>query len=173
MHWVVFFRAANAGRTMLRKGGSMGRERRIESKSQLTVLFLAYVTLAGAGCECVNPEAVNAWQPVDHQPYYSYWAGGLDFAVGLSGRWVHNDCPTTISVAPDGRSLIITDEFGRRSSAYMTGNRELVIPYSGIRGHVGCTTRHVVERHCMDWLFAFVVCPDTSLGDDQREYLSR
>jgi hypothetical protein len=129
----------------------MGREKRIELKSQLTLLLLGYITLVGAGCECVNPGAVDAREAMNHQPYYSYYAGASDFAVGLSGPWVYNDCRTNISIAPDGRTLIITDESGQRSSGYVAGNRELIVPAQAIRGHIGYGALHITWSNGTVW----------------------
>jgi hypothetical protein len=115
------------------------------------ILFLSCVTLAGAGCDCVNPGAVDAWQSIGHQPYYSYYAGASNSAAALGGPWVYNDCPTNISISSDGRTLIITDESGQRSSGYIAGNREIIIPAQAIRGHVGYGALHITWSNGTVW----------------------
>ena len=116
-----------------------------------TILLLGCVTLAAAGCDCVNPGAVDAWQSIGHQPYYSYYAGAPSLAAALDGPWVYNDCPTNISIAPDGRTLIITDQSGQRSSAYIATNREIIIPAHAIRGHVGYGALHITWSNGTVW----------------------
>ena len=64
-------------------------------------------------------------------------------SAGLSGPWFHDGRPTSINVALDGRNLIITNEFGYRSSGYIADHRELVIPSLGIRGHVSHGERRI------------------------------
>ena len=129
----------------------MVREKQIELKSQLTLLLLGSIILAGSGCCCVNPGAVDAWDSLGYHPYYAYYVGPSDLAVVLSGGWVYNDCFTSISVAPDGRTLIITDESGQRSSGYVAGNREIIVPVQAARGHVDCGAIHITWSNGKVW----------------------
>jgi hypothetical protein len=110
-------------------------------------LLLAFETLVGGGCCCLEPDASIAWQS-HTQPYY---VSASELAGTLTGPWVHNDCPTTISVAPDGRSLTIIDEFGHQNTGYIAGNRELIVPSSGIRGHVGYGALHITWSNGSIW----------------------
>jgi hypothetical protein len=120
---------------------------RAESRSQLTVLLLAFVVLAVGGCEYLNPEPNYLWKPVGHQ----YYAGGPDLAVRLGGYWYHNDRPASISVEPDGRHLSLTNEFGQRSSGYVDGNREIIISSLGARGHVGYGELYITWSNGTVW----------------------
>jgi hypothetical protein len=117
----------------------------------LAILLLGCVTFGGAGCQCVNPGAVDAWEAMNHQPYYSYYADRPDFAFAVSGPWAYNDCRTNISIAPDGRTLIITDESGQRNSGYVAGNREIIVPAQAIRGHIGYGALHITWSNGTVW----------------------
>ena len=129
----------------------MGREKQIELKSQLMLLLLGSIILAGSGCCCVNPGAVDAWETMNHQPYNSPYADASTFAAAPDGPWVYNDCRTNINIAPDGRTLLITDESGQRSSGYVAGNREIIVPAQAIRGHVGYGALHITWSNGTVW----------------------
>lgn len=128
----------------------------IEPKSQLTMLVLVSFALAVGGCETLEPS--NPGEPVARPSVLSpadidqpHNAGGPGFAVGLSGRWYHDDQPTSISVQPDGRNLTIINEQGRRSDGYATSPREIEIPSLRIKGHVSHEGRRISWTNGTEW----------------------
>ena len=78
-------------------------------------------------------------------------AGGA--AAYLDGRWYHDGKPTRILVAPDGRSITITNELGHSTDGYANGPHHLVIPSLGITGEVS----RVIRIVC-------VACPFGAIG---------
>ena len=83
--------------------------------------------------------AANARQPSDGS------------AAGLDGQWYHNGKPTRILVAPDGRSITITNEFGQSNDGYANGPRNLVIPSLGISGEVNKKGRRIRWTNGTEW----------------------
>src|SRR4029077_2232750 len=99
------------------KSKARAGEKCIEPKSQLTMLLLLFVALAGAGCETLESGPSGApsspWPAAaTGSPAYT---GGPGFAASLSGRWFHDGQTTSINVEADGRNLMIVDENGQRS----------------------------------------------------------
>jgi len=72
-------------------------------------------------------------------------------AAGLDGQWYHNGKPTRILVAPDGRSITITNEFGQSNDGYANGPRNLVIPSLGISGEVNKKGRRISWTNGTEW----------------------
>jgi hypothetical protein len=131
-------------------------EKRFELKSELTILLLLFVALAGAGCETLDsgpPGAVVApsspW-PAAATGHPAY-AGEPGFAAGLGGRWYHDDRPTSIDVAPDGRNVTVIDEVGRRTVGYATSPREFVIPSDRLQGHLSHDGRRISWTNGGEW----------------------
>lgn len=69
----------------------------------------------------------------------------------LEGRWLHDGRPTSISMMPDGRNLTIVNELGQRSNGYIT-DREVVIPSSGVKGHVSQGGRRISWSNGTEWI---------------------
>jgi hypothetical protein len=70
-----------------------------------SMLLLVSLALAIGGCEDLNLESSHPEEPVARPPFLSptdmgqpAYAGDPGFAVGLSGRWYHNDQSTSINV---------------------------------------------------------------------------
>ena len=112
------------------KSNARAGEKRIESKSNLTILLLLFVALALAGCEGMESGSSGAASPWPAAPTGRSASPGTQtgFASGLSGRWYHDDRPTSIDVASDGRNLTVIDEVGRRTDGYATSPGEFYIP---------------------------------------------
>src|SRR5262245_35150323 len=72
-------------------------------------------------------------------------------AAYLDGRWFHDGKPTRILVAPDGRSITITNELGQSSDGYANGPRNLVIPSLGITGEVNPKGRRIRWTNGTEW----------------------
>jgi hypothetical protein len=72
-------------------------------------------------------------------------------AAYLDGRWYHDGKPTRILVAPDGRSITITNEFGHNSDGYANGPHHLVIPSLGITGVVNGKGRRINWTNGTEW----------------------
>src|SRR5438445_3898605 len=72
-------------------------------------------------------------------------------AAGLDGRWYHDGAPTSILVAPDGRSITIVNEFGQSSDGYAAGPRNLAIPSLGITGKVSKDGRRISWTNGREW----------------------
>jgi len=72
-------------------------------------------------------------------------------AADLDGQWYHNGKPTRILVAPDGRSITITNEFGQSNDGYANGPRNLVIPSLGISGEVNKKRRRIRWTNGTEW----------------------
>ena len=138
------------------KRNARAGEKRIESKSKLTILLLLFVALAGAGCETLESGSPGAFgAPSSPRPAAaagsSTHAGGSGFAAGLSGQWFHDGKPTSINVDPDGRNLTIINENGQRSSGYANSPYELEIPSSQIKGRVGDGGRRISWNNGTTW----------------------
>jgi hypothetical protein len=113
----------------------------LERKSRLTTLLLISVALAVSGCESNPGLLANAVEPAA--------------AIGLSGRWFQDGKATSISVAPDGQHLTITNQYGQKLSGYVDNNHELVISSLGIRGlirgKVGHGRRRISWSNGVEW----------------------
>ena len=136
------------------KSSAPAGEKRIARKSELTLLLLLFVALAGAGCETLEsgpPGAVVA--PSSPWPAAatgsSTHAGGAGFASGLGGQWYHDGKPTSIRVDPDGRNLTITDENGRRTSGVANSPYEL--DFRGLKGSVSDGGRRISWNNGTTW----------------------
>lgn len=134
------------------KSNAPAAEKCIEPKSKLTILLLLFVALVGGGCEALESGPVAPSSPwpaaATGQPTY---AGDPGFAVGLDGRWYHDGNATSINVAPDGRTLTIINEQGRRSDGYATSPREIEIPSLRIRGHVSHSGQRISWTNGTEW----------------------
>jgi hypothetical protein len=122
-------------------------EKCIGPKSKLTILLVLSVALVGSGCETLDSGPTGAIVA----PSSSAYAGDSGFAVGLDGRWYHDGNATSINVAPDGRTLTIFNEQGRRSDGYATSPREIEIPSLGIRGHVSHSRQRISWTNGTEW----------------------
>ncbi|HKH20090.1 MAG TPA: hypothetical protein VKB53_04170 [Gammaproteobacteria bacterium] len=138
------------------KSNAPAGEKRIELKSELTILLLLFVALAGGGCDTLesgSPGAVGA--PSSPRPAAatgsSAYAGGSGFAAGLSGQWFHDGKPTSIKVDSDGRNLTIINENGQRSSGYANSPYELEIPSARLKGRVGDGGRRISWNNGTTW----------------------
>jgi hypothetical protein len=129
---------------------------RSSRKSELTILLLLFVALAGAGCETLESGSSGAvaapsspWPAAGTgSPAY---AGGPVFAASLSGRWFHDGQPTSINVEADGRNLMIITENGQRSSGVANSPYELEIPSLRIKGYVGHGGRRISWTNGTEW----------------------
>ena len=74
-----------------------------------------------------------------------------DSGVNLSGRWFRNGQATSIDVRPDGRSFIITNEWGLRSDGYMSGNGELKVTAWGVTGHLSKNGQRISWSNGTEW----------------------
>ena len=126
---------------------SQGRKENRGARLFFAMLASVCVTIVAAGCCCPQPDMHLTWQS-GTQPYYVS-ASGL--ALALVGPSVHNDCRTSISVGPDARSLIVTDDSGHENSGYIVANRELLIPSLGVKGHVGYGALHITWSDGSVW----------------------
>jgi hypothetical protein len=128
------------------------RQSRIEANLELPILLLFLVALAVAGCETLEsgpPGAVVA--PSSPWPVAASYGGETGFAAGLSGQWFHDGRPTSISVDPDGRNVMIINENGQRSSGYANSPYELEIPSLRIKGHVSHGGRRISWTNGTEW----------------------
>src|ERR1043166_2701407 len=74
-----------------------------------------------------------------------------DSGVNLSGRWFRNGQATSIDVRPDGRSFIITNEWGLRSDGYMSGNGELKGTAWAVTGHLSKNGQRISWSTGTEW----------------------
>ncbi len=139
------------------KSNPRAGEKRFEPKSELTMLLLLFVALAGAGCETLEsgpPGAVAApsspW-PAAPTGHSTSPASQTGFASGLSGRWYHDGRPTSIDVAPDGRNLTIIDEDGRRTSGVANSPYEFEVPMARLKGSVSDGGRRISWSNGGEW----------------------
>lgn len=128
-------------------------ETRIAAKSNLTILLLLFVALALAGCEGMESGSSGAASPWPAAPTGHSASPGTQtgFASGLSGRWYHDDRPTSIDVAPDGRNLTVIDEVGRRTDGYATSPGEFYIPRDNLRGRLSHDGRRISWSNNGEW----------------------
>src|SRR6476646_5257497 len=118
------------------KRNARAGEKRIESKSILTILLLLFVTLALAGCEGMesgSSGAASPW-PAAATGHATFPASQTGFASALNGQWYHDGKPTSIRVDPDGRNLTIIDENGFRTSGVANSPYEFDV--RGLKGSV-------------------------------------
>jgi hypothetical protein len=115
------------------KSNAPAGEKRFEPKSELTILLLLFVALAGAGCETLEsgpPGAVAApsspW-PAAATGSSAPPASQTGFASALNGQWYHDGKPTSIRVDPDGRHLTIIDENGFRTNGVANSPMNLTL----------------------------------------------
>lgn len=128
-------------------------ETRIAAKSNLPILPLLFVALALAGCEGMESGfsgAASPW-PAAATGHSTPPTSQTGFASALSGRWYHDDRPTSIDVAPDGRNLTVIDEVGRRTVGYATSPREFEIPQDRLRGHLSHDGRRIEWTNGGTW----------------------
>jgi hypothetical protein len=135
------------------KGNVRTGDTRVAAESNLTILLLLFVALALAGCEGMesgSPAAYSPWPaaPTGHSASPGTQTG---FASGLSGRWYHDDRPTSIDVAPDGRNLTVIDEVGRRTDGYATSPGEFYIPRDNLRGRLSHDGRRISWTNGGEW----------------------
>jgi hypothetical protein len=110
--------------------------------------FTARLKSAGVGapakwalviCTLIFVLAANARPP----------SGGS--AADLDGQWYHNGASTRIVVAPNGRNIIIVDEFRRSSAGYAADTRNLAIPSLGITGKISKDGRRISWTNGTEW----------------------
>ena len=137
------------------KSNTRGREKRIATKSNLTIPLFLFVALALAGCETMESASSGGFAapfspwlaaPTGHSVSVASQTG---FASGLSGQWYHDGKPTSIRVDPDGRNLTIIDENGRRSSGVANSPYEL--EFGGLKGSVGHGGRRISWNNGTTW----------------------
>jgi predicted small secreted protein len=138
----------------LKSNGRAG-EKRIEPKSELTILLLLFVALALAGCETLESGSSGAggapsspWPAAPTGQSASH-AGQTGFAASLSGQWYHDGKPTSIRVDPDGRNLTIIDENGRRTSGVANSPYEL--DFARLKGSVSDGGRRISWNNGTTW----------------------
>jgi hypothetical protein len=135
------------------KSNARAGEKSVGQKSELTMLLLLFVALAGAGCETLDSGSSGAapsssW-PAAPRGETASPATQAGFASGLSGQWYHDGRPTSIRVDPDGRNLTIIDENGRRTSGVANSPYELV--FGGLKGTVGHGGRRISWNNGTTW----------------------
>jgi len=137
------------------KRNACADEKRIEPKSELTILLVLFVALAGAGCETVEsgaPGAVVApsspWPAAPTGQSVSH-AGQTGFASALNGQWYHDGKPTSIRVDPDGRNLTIIDEHGFRTNGVANSPYEFDV--RGLKGSVDHGGRRISWSNGGTW----------------------
>jgi hypothetical protein len=127
-------------------------EKWIEPKSELTIVLLLLVTLAGAGCETLESgSSGGAVASSSSRPAAATGppAAGPGFAASLNGQWYHDGRPTSIRVDPDGRNLTIIDENGRRTSGVANSPYEL--DFRGLKGSVSDGGRRISWNNGTTW----------------------
>jgi hypothetical protein len=127
-------------------------EKWIEPKSELTIVLLLFITLAGAGCEALQSGSSGAAvASSSSRPAAATGspAAGAGFAASLSGQWYHDGRPTSIRVDPDGRNLTIIDENGRRTSGVANSPYEL--DFRGLKGSVSDGGRRISWNNGTTW----------------------
>lgn len=135
------------------KNNARANESPAAAKSNLTILLLLFVALALAGCEGMesgSPAAYSPW-PAAPTGHSTSPASQTGFASGLSGRWYHDDRPTSIDVAPDGRNVTVIDEVGRRTDGYVTSPGEFLIPRDNLRGRLSHDGRRISWSNNGEW----------------------
>jgi len=135
------------------KRNTLADEKRIERKSELTILLLAFVAVALAGCETVesgSSGAASPW-PAAATGHSASPASQTGFASALSGQWYHDGKPTSIRVDPDGRNLTIIDENGRRTSGAANSPYELEFPMARLKGSVGHGGQRISWNNGTTW----------------------
>jgi hypothetical protein len=71
--------------------------------------------------------------------------------VNISGRWFRNGQATSIDVRPDGRSFIITNEWGLRSDGYINRNGELKVTAWGVTGRLSNNGQRISWSNGTEW----------------------
>ena len=135
------------------KNNARANESPAAARSNLTILLLLFVALALAGCEGMesgSPAAYSPW-PAAPTGRSTSPASQTGFASGLSGRWYHDDRPTSIDVAPDGRNVTVIDEVGRRTDGYVTSPGEFYIPRDNLRGRLSHDGRRISWSKGGEW----------------------
>src|SRR5437879_12482019 len=95
----------------------------IAKSAAATSVFLIAATLAGCAGQ-FNASTSTAQARVNSPPVFhsasnlSLGATDRGSAADLDGRWYHDGAPTSILVAPDGRSITIVNEFGQSRDGY-------------------------------------------------------
>src|SRR5262245_5108189 len=133
------------------KSNAGADEKCIAPKSELTILILAFVALALAGCEGMvsgSSGAASPW-PAATTGHSASPASQTGFATALNGQWYHDGKPTSIRVDPDGRNLTIIDENGRRTSG--VANSPYEIEVGGLKGSVGHGGRRISWNNGTTW----------------------
>jgi hypothetical protein len=137
------------------KSNARAGEKRIERKSELTILLLLLVALAGAGCETMESGSHGAggapsspW-PAAATGHSASPGSQTGFASALNGQWYHDGKPTSIRVDSDGRNLTIIDENGRRTSGVANSPSEL--DFRGLKGSVSDGGRRISWNNGSTW----------------------
>ena len=133
------------------KSNAPAGEKRIESKSNLTILLLLFVALALAGCEGMesgSSGAASPW-PAAATGHATSPASQTGFASALNGQWYHDGKPTSIRVDPDGRNLTIIDENGFRTNGVANSPYEL--DFRGLKGSVSDGGRRISWNNGSTW----------------------
>ena len=135
------------------KNNARANESPAAAKSNLTILLLLIIALALAGCEGMESGSSAAYSPWPAAPtgHSTSPASQTGFASGLSGRWYHDDRPTSIDVGPDGRNVTVIDEVGRRTVGYATSPGEFFIPQDNLRGHLSHDGRRISWSNNGEW----------------------
>jgi hypothetical protein len=133
------------------KRNARAGEKRIESKSNLTILLLLFVALALAGCEGMESGSSGAASPWPAAPTGSSAspASQTGFASALNGQWYHDGKPTSIRVDPDGRHLTIIDENGFRTDGVANSPYEFDV--RGLKGSVDHGGRRISWSNGGTW----------------------
>jgi hypothetical protein len=135
------------------KNNARANESPAAAKANLTILLLLFVALALAGCEGMESGSPAAYSPWPAAPTGSSAppASQTGLASGLGGRWYHDDRPTSIDVARDGRNLTVIDEVGRRTDGYVTSPGEFLIPRDNLRGRLSHDGRRISWSNHGEW----------------------
>jgi hypothetical protein len=133
------------------KSNARAGEKRIESKSNLTILLLLFVALALAGCEGMESGSSGAASPWPAAPTGASAspASQTGFASALNGQWYHDGKPTSIRVDPDGRHLTIIDENGFRTDGVANSPYEFDV--RGLKGSVDHGGRRISWSNGGTW----------------------
>ena len=133
------------------KSNPRAGEKRIEPKSELTILLLLFVALALAGCEGMESGFSGGASPWPAAPIGSSAppASQTGFVSALNGQWYHDGKPTSIKVDPDGRHLTIIDENGFRTNGVANSPYEFDV--RGLKGSVDHGGRRISWSNGGTW----------------------
>lgn len=137
------------------KGSAPAGGKCAEPISELTILLLFFVTLAGAGCETLESSSSGAAaassspRPAAATSNSASYAGHTGFATGLAGQWYHDGRPTSIRVDPDGRNMTIINQNGHRTNGVANSPYEL--DFGGLKGSVSDGGRRISWNNGTTW----------------------